>query len=516
MSSVAENNLYQGKAWRIASAATVVLVLLVFFLYQQTVFYLTGIWGTQTGDYAHGYLVLMISAYLIFYNRQKLALLTPCPEYKALVIVTIASMVWLVAALVDIAMLKAVALLLLLLSILWLVLGTRVTRILAFPVLFISFAIPVWFPLSPVLQELTADAVFWVIRIMEIPALRIENLITLPAGTLSVDEACGGLNYFLAAMTLSTLYAYLNYETLRSRLVVVLVAAIAALLVNILRVFILVHLAYTTEMQHPLIHDHLAFGWFLFAGLIVVLLVVDVLLQKLPQFQLSPLHSNAVQPVVKVACKEGKPRFIPVMLAAALFIFIGPGTLYWLYNQTSVISVEAQPVLPTTVGEWSVVVPAEDDWMPQYRGAINHKLIFQNDKGQQVYLYIGLYPVQKQGKELINALNRISDDKIWYSGYQRAKLYRINGRQVLEQVLESKDGRQRLVWYWYNVAGQNTVNKYQAKLLQILGLINGTRQAAVVAIAVRFNEEPAYARDILRQFAEAVNPSIERVIVGEN
>ena len=53
---------------------------------------------------------------------------------------------------------------------------------------------------------------------MEIPALRIENMIVLPAGKLSIEEACSGLKYFLVAMTLATLYAYLNYETLRSRL----------------------------------------------------------------------------------------------------------------------------------------------------------------------------------------------------------------------------------------------------------------------------------------------------------
>jgi len=66
-----------------------------------------------------------------------------------------------------------------------------------------------------------------------IPALRIRNMAVLPAGKLSIEEACSGLKYFLAAMIQAMLYACLNYETLRSKLVVVLVSAEAVVLLNI-------------------------------------------------------------------------------------------------------------------------------------------------------------------------------------------------------------------------------------------------------------------------------------------
>ncbi|MDX2505273.1 MAG: EpsI family protein [Gammaproteobacteria bacterium] len=525
MSSRTERSMPQGETWRIAGVAIAALLLLTLILYQPTISYLMGLWNQmQTGNYAHGYLVLLISVYLIFYNRRKLVALTPCPEYRAILAVLSASMLWLVAALVDIEMLQTVGLLLLLLSMVWLLLGMQAFRVLAFPVLYISFAIPVWFPLSPVLQELTADAVFWVIRGLEIPALRIENMIVLPAGKLSIEEACGGLNYFLAAMTLSTLYAYLNYETLSSRLVVVLVSAFAAVLVNILRVFIVVYLGYTTDMQHPLIADHLSLGWYLFAGLVVVLLLMDAQLQKLRQHQLrrhqlQPHRSNGHQQLAKTTqtlCNKGKSQFVVIVLLAALPVSAGPVAVYWLDNQTQRGSYLTQPALMSIAGEWSAMDADEDDWTPQYRGAITHKITFNNKIGQQIHFYMGLYPTQKQGEELINDLNRISDDKIWYSGYQRETLYNIGGRQVLEQLLEKKDGSQRLVWYWYHVAGQNTVNKYQAKALQVLGLMKGMRQAFVVAIAAKLDGDPEYTREILAQFAEQMSSSIEKVTDGKD
>jgi len=275
------NNLHPRDAWRVAGISIAALLLLTFVLYQQTILYLIGMWNQlEEGDYGHAYLVLLISVYLIFYNRQRLVALTPCPEYRAIWAVLTASLLLMVAALVDVEMLQTVGLLLLVLSMIWALLGTRVTQILVFPILYIGFAIPIWFPLSPILQDLTADVVFWAIRLMEIPALRIENMIVLPAGRISIEEACSGLRYFLAALALGTLFAYLNYTAFSARLIVVLVSAGAAVFVNILRVFIVVYLGYTTDMQHSLISDHLMFGWYLFGGAVVILLVIDTHIYK--------------------------------------------------------------------------------------------------------------------------------------------------------------------------------------------------------------------------------------------
>ena len=251
----------QRHAWRIAAISITVLLLLTLILYQQTVLYLTGLWNQyKTGNYAHGYLVLAISVYLIVMNRKKLATLIPRSSYHALPAVFAASLLWLAAELVDVNVVQAVALLLLLLAVVWAVFGNQVTSILVFPILFLGFAVPIWFPLSPLLQDLAADVVYWAIRLVGVPASRQENLILLPAGTFSVEESCSGLRYLLAALTLGTLYAYLYYKTVHARVIVVLVSAGAAILANIIRVFIVVYAGYATEMQHHYVHDHEMLG----------------------------------------------------------------------------------------------------------------------------------------------------------------------------------------------------------------------------------------------------------------
>lgn len=505
------SSLNPREAWRVAGVSITVLLLLIFVLYQQTISYLIGIWNQlEVGEYGHGYLVLAISAYLIFYNRRRLVVLTPCPEYKAIMAIVIFSLLWLVAALVDIEMLQTAGLLLLVLSIVWTLLGTQIAKILVFPVLYIGFAIPIWFPLSPILQDLTADAVFWIIRVMEIPALRIENMIVLPAGKLSIEEACSGLRYFLAALTLGALYGYLNYVSFRARVFVLLVAVATAVLANMLRVFIVVYLAYKTDMQHPLVHDHLYLGWYIFAGLVAVLLVIDVQLQRNRLHSSSGATDTAV--IKQAPCNKGKSQIMATILVAAIFVSAGPGFIFWITKQPQPEGYSVQLKLPATAGEWSVMNADRDDWTPQYRGAIAQKMAFHDKNNREIHLYLGIYPTQRQGEELINDLNKISDDKIWRIRYQKARLQNVGGQQALEQLLEKNDGSQLLVWYWYRVAGQDTVNKYQAKALQVLGLLKGIRQASIVAIATKPDAEPESARKILAQFAEDMGSSINMVI----
>ena len=69
----------------VAGSSIVALLLLTLFFYQRTVLYLVGMWNEiEVGEYAHGYLVLAISGYLILNNRRALLNLQPCPEYRVL------------------------------------------------------------------------------------------------------------------------------------------------------------------------------------------------------------------------------------------------------------------------------------------------------------------------------------------------------------------------------------------------------------------------------------------------
>jgi len=156
-------------------------------------------------------LILAVSGYLILSNRSTLSQLSPCPSYLALLAILAASSLWVLAVLVDVLVVETVGLLLLILAIVWAMLGHQVTGKLLFPILYIGFAIPIWFPLTPVLQNLSADVTFWVIRVLGVSAFLKDNEIVLSAGTLFITESCSGLRYLIPGMALGALYGYLNY-----------------------------------------------------------------------------------------------------------------------------------------------------------------------------------------------------------------------------------------------------------------------------------------------------------------
>ena len=359
---------------------------------------------------------------MIYDRRSQLKRLVPNTNYTAVILLIPAGLLWLAAAIVNVEVVQSVALLMLVMAIVWASFGSQLGRVLAFPILYIIFALPVWFPLSPVLQNLTADAVFWLVRVIEIPALREENMIILSSGRLSIEEACSGLRYLLASLTLGTLYAYLNYQSLRSRVIIVLISAGAAVLANIVRVFIIVYLAYETDMQHPLVADHLTFGWYIFSGLIFLLLVIDLL-----------VHRAIVQPKVINKTEKGTPALPNQTLASknivgsvffvtffAILISTGPMMVMWSNSQSSPEKISYNNLLSQVDGAWTVMDIA-DDWTPVYHGADTLKVTFQGNEDKEVHLFLGVYAAQRQGYELVNDLNSISDGKIWRLSHQRVK-----------------------------------------------------------------------------------------------
>lgn len=505
--------------WRLAAFLMLMLAATMLLGYQQTTLYLVSLWGNiSEGEYAHGYLVLAISFYLIYINHNKLRLIAPCPDYRALVVLAMAVGFWLISSLLDVLVAQTVALLPILLAIVWLMVGTRITIVLLFPILYLVFALPVWFPLSPLLQDLTADVVFHIIREIRVPAFRSENMIVLSAGTLSIEESCSGLRYLIAALTLGTLYAYLNFQSLSARIGVVLVSALAAVLSNILRVFIVVYLGYKTNMQHPYVDDHLMLGWYLFGGIVFVLLFIDNRLAHV----FPALHNKA--PVViaqqpeQTSCGKGVLHFVIMWLLATAIILAAPVVINH-FNKPVSANAANKIILPEVIGDWRWNESLSDSWQPVYHGAKTIKQIFENN-GKQITLYIGYYEQQMQGKELIFDLNFIANRDVWQYQYGRDQLIYTGDLAVKEQLLKNSKSERKLVWYQYHVAGEYTANRYIAKLLQISGLLTGKRESYVMAAAISADKNNIeLAREGLADFYNEIQLILnngDKLVIVEN
>lgn len=491
-------------SWRRALALTGLLLGVILWFYRDTALYLVSIWNQiEEGEYGHGYLVLGIAAFLIFKQKERLVSLLPITNLWGLAALLALSVLWLLGSLADVMVIQATALVLMPIGLVLTVMGWAVTQRLLVPLGFILFAVPLWSVLSPPLQILTQEIVYAAVRALGVPALAREHVIVLPAGELAIEEACSGLRYLLAALTLGVLYAYLNYGTLWTRMIVVAVSALAAVVANLIRVFVVVYVGYTSDMQDPLIHDHLMLGWEIFAAVVFVLLFIDVVLSRRAVAK-RPAASPEIQTVPRLSPAIPRLGAATVAVFALTVAVIGPVLLLWTQRTPAVSMADRELTLPVLRDGWAGPLSNQDNWELAYGNARTTRGLYRKDNNT-VYVNLAYYPSQTQGHELVNETHHIADRKIWKSVYSRGRATTVNGNiVVLEQLLRHGNGHPRLVWYWYEVSGRATVSDWQAKLLQVWGAFSSDTSAAVFAVAMDYEgDDPAPAKARLAEFLAA-------------
>jgi EpsI family protein len=413
-------------------------------------------------------------------------------------------MIWLAAALASVQVIQYVALLFLVISVVWFVSGRQAMKYLLLPILFIGFAIPIWSPLLPVLQEGTVAAAYSIIRALGVPALREGFVIVLPAGQLLVEEACSGLNYLLAALTLGVFHAVQAYRHITGRLLVVLLAAGVALLVNLLRVVVVIYLAYSKGMQYPLVDDHLALGWYLFVAFVLILLLMEhFLVRGNAHLTMAPVFES--RNVSSAETGSVHPQHLVLLLVACIVTLSGPA-FSWLVTSRSAESADINIVLPAGTDGWAGPYQSSDGWAPVYHGAITQKAAYRKD-GKVVLLFSAVYGNQQQGSELISDLNSIGGDGALQLHKSVEDNSRAGGQKAIELEFITEEGKRYLVWYWYRVAGRETRSDYMAKLLQVWGAVLGRTEAAVIAASAEVRGDSVSAREQLEDFFSQMSVS---------
>ena len=487
--------------WSVAVGLLAVLVLFAATQYHSTLSYLHGIWSNvEEGEYGHGYLVIGMCLFLIYRKLPTLRSSLPVLQPAGLIAMLLSGLVWLLGAMANVEMLQAFSALMMLVAISWTMLGTTIIKQLLVPLGILVFAIPVWFPLSPPLQDWTADFVFVVIRILGIPAYRDDNFIVLASGTISIEEACSGLRFLLAALTLGTFYGQVYFDTLRARVSIMVIAAVSAIAANFIRVLIIVILAHQTDMQHPMVHDHLTLGWYVFGVILVLLLILDNWLHR----RRTASGSDGVEaPVMESpqSVATGRPAigaWVGMSVLGCVLIFTAPAWFASIQQDMEARADDPPPALPNELPGWIVAEQRDTSyWSPVYVGADIRSELYRDDSDRHlVKLVQAHYSSQQQGEELISYLNRVFERNSWRSNYSFARPREAAGIDVLEQQIQHKlDGRRYLIWYWYDVAGTLTTDKYMAKWLQVTGMFRARADATarLIAVPIVAGEERARA-----------------------
>lgn len=491
--------------WRWAVLLLVLSAAGLLTLFWNTVAFMVGTW---LGDrsYGHGILILPVALFLVWRQRDRLLEFTPRTEPWGLLVLAGAVLLWRVAAAADVQVLQQVAVIAMLQSLVLTLLGRRVTRQILFPLAFLYFAVPFGNFLVPALQQVTADLSVFMLKWSGVPVFRDYLYLYIPSGSFVVAETCSGIRFLISTIVLGTLLAHVLFSSWWRRLVVVVLSVVIPILANGVRAYGIVMIAHLTDYQVAVGYDHVFYGWFFFSVVTLLLIIGATFALREPTRHPASASASRVDPGLGAGARPFSGARAGLTTVAALTIMaLGPAADR--LNDPAGRSVVAVDFPAWNVeGAWEPSASSATDWRPVFRGTDAEVLQTFSDGERTVDLFVAGYAFQRQGSEVVNEMNRFTDETRWRRVGVGTASARVDGQDVgvLAERIASTD-RKRLIWYWYWVDGRFTASKIEAKLLQARArLMFENPAAAVIAVTADYQEGPSEAAAALQAFLDHV------------
>lgn len=400
----------------------------------------------------HGFFIVPGAFYLIYLKRKTLLAQPIKTTPLALVVVIPALLLYVTGIAGHVQLFLHVATFTLLPALIWLMLGTMAARTIMFPLVFMLFSVPVGEQLIPYLQEIAADGSVALLRLTGVPLFRSGLYIEIPQGRFLVAEACSGVSFFIASFVIGSLYAYLNLVSSKRRIVFVVISLIFPILANIVRVYGIILIAYWTDMEHAAGADHLIYGWFFFAFVIICLLGIGELIRE-AGFEKEPLILNQSKYYV------GKTTF-----GVTLFLFIVSGIWLWNIANASTSKREIPPVFLSNLDGRNC---NDLTWQPVVINADLERVAFLNECSMKLYTAW----FSEEDNELVSDLHRLFDPESFsLSGTKRIE---VKGHAFTVHEIVSVKGEKLSIVRWYEFEGSVMSDNVSAKLTQLASALKG-------------------------------------------
>lgn len=251
-----------------------ILLALVLLLYSAILKHLVWQWWTDP-DYGHGFFVPLFSVYVVWRLRERWKATEIEPSNFGLLVMLGAIGLLLFGSLGAELFTSRFSLLVLLAGIVLFLAGWKFLRLLAFPLGFLVFMIPlpaiiynqITFPLQLIASRFAA---FW-LELVQVPVLRDGNVLVLSNYSLEVVEACSGIRSLMSLIALTVIYGYFaeSRRWVRYTLVVLMIpAAIFANAIRIMGAGVMAH-RFGPSAAEGFLHEFS--GWVIFLAAVVLL-----------------------------------------------------------------------------------------------------------------------------------------------------------------------------------------------------------------------------------------------------
>jgi len=236
-------------------------------------------------DFSHGFLIPLISLYLVYERRKQFSALSPSGKWAGLGLIILGILLLLLGNLATEFFTMRFSLLVVLGGIILFLLGKEYSKTLLFPVIFLIFMIPIpsilmnqiTFPMQLFASKVAAGS----LNMISIPVLREGNVIQLANTSLEVAEACSGIRSLISLLALSVIFAYISQKVAWKRTILVISTFPIAIIANAARVSGTGALAhyYGESVAQGFFHSFS--GWILFVIAFICLFIVGIILSRI-------------------------------------------------------------------------------------------------------------------------------------------------------------------------------------------------------------------------------------------
>jgi exosortase A len=459
--------------------------------------------------FTHGFLILPIAVWMLWHKIDELRLLPISPEPWVLLLIAPISLAWFVAYVVDVQVVQHFALVFLIQTSIWLLLGRQVVITYFFPLAFLTFMVPVGQGLIPIMMDFTADFTVTLIQLSGIPVYQDGLYFILPSGNWSVVEECSGVRYLIASFALGTLYAYMTYESLKKRLIFILFSILIPIIANGLRAYGIVMIGHLSDMELATGVDHLIYGWVFFGIVIFVMFLIGSFWADQ-----RPAYDSQLETKLEIKTPIKKPF---LLLGVTLSMLLGLLLHAQSIGQRQVDSDDHLAAIsiapPSAFGNWFYEAENHLSWRPIIKNPTLAISRLYKSGNHTVQLDIGYFLTQSNESEAVSTQNSVvpygSDDwkKLRSTNLQRQDI------RVMESEIQSPSQTRLLVWQWYQIGSYDTHNPYIAKAFDAYNQIISQRgDAAYITLATPLGDDTESSRKVLQTFWRDASSSIRQQI----
>ncbi len=236
-------------------------------------------------DFSHGFLIPIVSLYLVYERRKNLSVLSPSSHWGGFGLIILGILFLFLGNLATEYFTMRFSLIIVIAGIILLLLGKDFYKILLFPLIFLIFMIPlpsilidrITFPMQVFASKMAASALY----LISLPVLRVGNIIQLSNNYLEVSEGCSGIRSLISLLALSVVFAYFSQKDTWKRILLVVSTFPIAIIANATRVTgtgVLAHY-YGDSVAQGFFHGFS--GLILFVVAFVCLFMVGALLSRI-------------------------------------------------------------------------------------------------------------------------------------------------------------------------------------------------------------------------------------------